>query len=60
MTAVYCKAINPPTLGGETFHYDYCTHSAKCTFYVPTESVWLYKSTKWKVYADYIVGYDFE
>lgn len=60
MTAVYCKAINPPTLGDEAFHYDFYTPSAKCTFYVPTESVWLYKSTKWKVYADYIVGYDFE
>lgn len=60
MTAVYCKAVNPPTLGDEAFHYDYYTPSAKCTFYVPTESVWLYKSTKWKVYADYIVGYDFE
>lgn len=60
ITAVYCKAINPPTLGDEAFHYDFYTPSAKCTFYVPTESVWLYKSTKWKVYADYIVGYDFE
>lgn len=59
MTAFYCKAINPPTLGDDPMHYDFYTPSKKCTFYVPKESVWLYKTTKWKVYADFIEGYDF-
>ena len=60
LEGVYCEAINPPTLGDCAFHYDSYTPSAKCSFYVPAESVWLYKTTKWKVYADYIIGYDFE
>ena len=56
LSQIYCKATNPPTLSSSAFN----GISAKRTFYVPTESVWLYQSTKWKTYADDIVGYDFE
>ncbi len=51
---VYCKAITPPSLDA-SFYFQ-----KDMKFYVPTESVWLYQTTKWKNYADNIVGYDFE
>ena len=57
LSQIYCKAITPPKLEDwDTFHYISDEH----TFYVPTESVWLYQTTKWSQYADDIVGYDFE
>ena len=55
LSQIYCKATNPPTLSSSAFN----GISAKRTFYIPTESVWLYQTTKWKEYADDIVGYDF-
>jgi hypothetical protein len=56
LSQIYCKAITPPKLENwDTFH----NISDEHTFYVPTESVWLYQTTKWKEYADDIVGYDF-
>ena len=54
---VCCKAINPPSLGNDNV-FNKSVVGRK--FYVPTESVWLYQSTKWKAYTDDIVGYDFE
>ena len=56
LSNIYCKATNPPSLSSYAF-YDI---SSERTFYVPTESVWLYQTTKWKSYANDIVGYDFE
>lgn len=56
LTQIYCKAINPPTLGTMVFNGT----PKERTIYVPTESVWLYQTTKWKNFADNIVGYDFE
>lgn len=56
LTNIYCKAIDPPTIGYDTFYGS----SSERTIYVPTESVWLYQTTKWKSYANDIVGYDFE
>ena len=57
LSQIYCKAITPPKLENwDTFH----NISDEHTFYVPTESVWLYQTTKWKEYANDIVGYDFE
>ena len=56
LSNIYCKATNPPSLSSYAFYYI----SSERTFYVPTESVWLYQTTKWKSYANDIVGYDFE
>ena len=56
LTNIYCRAIDPPTIGYDAFYGS----SSERTFYVPTESVWLYQTTKWKSYANDIVGYDFE
>lgn len=56
LSQIYCKATNPPTISTYTFYNISSGH----TFYVPTESVWLYQTTKWKEYANDIVGYDFE
>ena len=55
LTSLYCKAIDPPTIHSDAFY-----SSGKYTIYVPAESVWLYQTTKWKNFADSIVGYDFE
>lgn len=56
LTSIRCMAIDPPTI----YYNAFSQSSTKRTIYVPTESVWLYQSTKWKNYADDIVGYDFE
>lgn len=56
LTQIYCQAINPPSLGIGVFNGT----PKERTIYVPTESVWLYQTTKWKNFADSIVGYDFE
>lgn len=56
LTSIYSKATNPPSIYSNILYgsaNDY-------TIYVPTESVWLYQTTKWKSFADSIVGYDFE
>ena len=55
LTEVYCKPTTPPTAATD----DYMPIG--CTIYVPTASVEVYKTADgWSVYADYIVGYDFE
>ncbi len=56
LESVYCRAIEPPTIYSNLFSGS----SSELTIYVPTESVWLYQTTKWKNFADSIVGYDFE
>lgn len=54
---VYCKASNPPICYSDIFQ----NINPGFMIYVPTESVDAYKSaTNWSIYADYIVGYDFE
>lgn len=55
LTSLYCKAIDPPTIHSDAFY-----GSSKYTIYVPAESVWLYQTTKWKNFADRIVGYEVE
>lgn len=56
LTRIYSKAINPPSVYNNAF----TGSNSESTIYVPNESVWLYQTTKWKSFADYIVGYDFE
>lgn len=56
LKSIYCKAINPPTIYSDALY----SSANDYTIYVPTESVWLYQTTKWKNFADSIVGYDFE
>ncbi|MBR5454439.1 MAG: leucine-rich repeat protein, partial [Rikenellaceae bacterium] len=56
LSNVYCKAINPPTLGSKAFN----GNASGRKIYVPAESVDAYKSAEgWSDYADDIVGYDF-
>ena len=57
LSNIYCKAPNPPTISEYNTFFNI---PKERTFYVPTESVWLYQTTKWKSYANDIVGYDFE
>lgn len=60
---VSCTSITPPTLGGDAFRYNIGEryYTLPCKIYVPTESVEAYKSANdWKLYADRIIGYDFE
>ena len=51
---VYCKALTPPVLGS-----DYVFPDTIGIIYVPRESIEEYK-IHWSMYADKIVGYDFE
>ena len=51
LSKVYCKSINPPTLGANIFSYN--KYGRK--IYVPSAFVTDYKNAeKWSVYADYI------
>ena len=57
LTSIYCEAIVPPALVGNSV-FDYNGSGRK--IYVPTESVDAYKSAvHWSEYASDIVGYDF-
>lgn len=58
---VYVKSTTPPTIGYNTFDYeynDYCYPLPNLVIYVPAEAVDAYK-TEWKRYADKIEGYTF-
>lgn len=63
---LYCKATTPPAASSDFLsYYKYGTtqpyQPIRCTIYVPTESVKLYKSAEyWSDHKDRIVGYDFE
>ena len=53
---IYCAASIPPTIKYNSF----IDISTAVRFYVPTESINIYKTAKeWKDYTDQIVGYDF-
>lgn len=53
---IYCAASTPPTIKYNSF----INISTAVRFYVPTESVNIYKTAKeWKKFTDQIVGYDF-
>lgn len=53
MTSIYCKPLNPPTLGDDAFYNN-------GVIYVPKASVEQYKSAaNWSSFASRIVGYDF-
>lgn len=53
LETIYCKASIPPTCG------DF-SEKVRIDIYVPRQSVAAYKSANgWKIYADYIKGYDF-
>ena len=57
LTNVYCKPTIPPSLGAQSFKIN----ASNRKIYVPTASVEAYKNaTDWNIYADDIVGYDFE
>lgn len=57
LTSVYCRATTPPQLGSIVFTFN----ATGRKIYVPRNSVNAYKSdSRWKDYAAYIVGYDFE
>ena len=57
LSEVYCRALEPPVLDSNVFIFG----SAGRTYYVPYESVELYKNAdRWKSYASSIVGYDFD
>ena len=56
LTSVYCKAITPPAGGASMFS----SNASGRKIYVPMESVEAYKSaSRWSIYADSIVGYNF-
>ena len=56
LESIYCKPIDPPSLGDSVFYYYY----PGPTIHVPSASVDAYKAADgWKDYADIIVGYDF-
>ena len=56
LESVYCKPTTPPILG----LYVFDSNKSGRKFYVPTESVNVYKSaTNWSSYASDIVGYNF-
>ena len=61
---VYCEAIIPPTLEGNSVFSYYVgadkRNLIKCKIYVPQESVEIYKTAEvWRDFADRIEGYDF-
>ena len=57
LTTIYCRAIVPPTIDG-TYTKPFAENVVGRTIYVPFESVDVYK-VEWSMYANDIVGYDF-
>ena len=59
LSAVYCKALTPPSLGSDAFLR--AANNYVFLIYVPTNSVASYKTaTGWSQYQNYIIAYDFE
>ena len=57
LTTIYCRAVVPPTIEG-TYTKPFAENVVGRTIYVPFESVDAYKA-EWSMYANDIVGYDF-
>lgn len=56
LTSIYCKALNPPTLGGYAFN----STVSNRTIYVPNSSLTKYiNDSGWLKYSSDIAGYDF-
>ncbi len=56
---LYCKALNPPTIGSNILPNLSSGNTYK--IYVPNESLGVYRETTgWSDYKDFIYGYDFE